>query len=38
MIDLDHIISRSFAVSNDNWEVEPLGGMKVKFGIMKPVK
>jgi hypothetical protein len=38
MVDLDHVISGSFAVSNDNREVERLGGMEVKFGITKPVK
>jgi len=38
MVDLDHIISGSFTVSNDNREVERLGGMEVKFGITKPVK
>ena len=38
MVDLDHVISGSFAVSNDNREIERLGGMEVKFGITKPVK
>jgi hypothetical protein len=38
MVDLDHVISGSFAISNDNREVELLGGMEVKFGIAKPVK
>jgi hypothetical protein len=38
MVDLDHVISGSFAVANDNREVERLGGMEVKFGITKPVK
>jgi len=33
-----HVISWSFAVSNNNREVERLGGMEVKFRIMKPVK
>jgi hypothetical protein len=38
MVDLDHVISGSFAVTNDNREVELLGGMEVKFGVTKPVK
>ena len=38
MVDLDHVISGSFAVTNDNREVELLGGMEVKFGASKPVK
>ena len=38
MVDLDHVISGSFAVANDNREIESLGGMEVKFGVAKPVK
>ena len=38
MVDLDHVISGSFAVTNDNREVESLGGMEVKFGVAKPIK
>ena len=38
MVDLDHVISRSFAVTNDNRETESLRGMEVKFRITKPIK
>ena len=38
MVDLDHIISGSFAVTNDNREIELLGGMEFKFGVAKAVK
>ena len=38
MVDLDHVISGSFAVTNDNHEVESLAGLEVKFGITKPIK
>ncbi|KIM84815.1 hypothetical protein PILCRDRAFT_67120, partial [Piloderma croceum F 1598] len=38
MVDLDHIISGSFAITNDNREVELFGGMEVKFEVSKPVK
>ena len=38
MVNLDHVISRSFAVANDNREIESLRGMEVKFGIAKPIK
>ena len=38
MVDLDHVISGSFAVTNDNREVESVGGMELKFGVSKPVK
>ena len=38
MVDLDHVISGSFAVTNDNREIELLGGMEVKFRVAKPVK
>ena len=37
-VDLDHVISGSFAISSDNREIELLGGMEVKFGVVKPVK
>ena len=37
-VDLDHVISGSFAITSDNREVELLGGMEVKFGIAKPIK
>jgi hypothetical protein len=38
MVDLDHVISGSFAVTNDNREIELLGGMEFKFGVAKAVK
>ncbi|KIM77760.1 hypothetical protein PILCRDRAFT_37747, partial [Piloderma croceum F 1598] len=38
MVDLDHVISGSFAVTNDNREVELLGGMEFKFGVAKAIK
>ena len=38
MVDLDHVISGSFAVTNDNHEIESVGGMELKFGVSKPVK
>ena len=38
MVDLDHVISGSFAVTNDNREIESVGGMELKFGVAKPVK
>ena len=38
MDDLDHVISGSFTATNDNQEVESLGGMEVNFGVAKPIK
>lgn len=38
MVDLDHVISGSFAITNDNREVELLGGMEFKFSVAKPIK
>ena len=38
MVDLDHVISGSFAITNDNREIESVGGMELKFGVAKPVK
>ena len=38
MVNLDHVISGSFDVTHDNREVKSLGGMEVKFGVVKPVK
>ena len=38
MVDLDHVISGSFAVTNDNRDTELIGGMEVKFGVTKPAK
>jgi hypothetical protein len=35
MVDLNHIISGSFTTTNDNWEVELIGGMEVKFRVSK---
>ena len=35
MADLDHVILGSFAVSNDNREVEVVGGIQFKFGAAK---
>ncbi|KIM72975.1 hypothetical protein PILCRDRAFT_15638 [Piloderma croceum F 1598] len=38
MVDLDRVISGSFAVSSDNRETEIVGGIQFKFGAAKPVK
>jgi hypothetical protein len=38
MVDLDHVISGSFAVSSDNREVEVVGGIQLKYGATKPTK
>ena len=38
MVDLDHVISDSFAVTNDNCEIKLVGRMELKFGVAKPVK
>jgi hypothetical protein len=38
MVDLDHVISRSFTVSCDNCEVEVVGGIQFKYGAAKPAK
>jgi hypothetical protein len=38
MVDLDHVISGGFAVSNDNREVEVVGGIQFKFGATTAVK
>jgi hypothetical protein len=38
MVDLDHVISGSFAISCDNREVEVVGGIQFKFGTVKPSK
>ena len=38
MVDLDHVISGSFAVTNDNREIESVSGMELKFGVAKPIK
>jgi hypothetical protein len=38
MVDLDHVISGSFAVSSDNRDVEVVGGIQFKFGAVKAIK
>jgi hypothetical protein len=38
MVDLDHVISGNFATSNDNHEIEVVGGIQFKYGAAKPVK
>ena len=38
MVNLDHVILRNFAVSNDNREVEVIGGIQFKFGVAKASK
>ena len=38
MVDLDHVISGSFAVSSDNREIEVVGGIQFKFGAAKASK
>ena len=37
-VDLNHVISGCFAVTNNNREIESVGGMELKFGVAKPVK
>jgi hypothetical protein len=38
MVDLDHVISGSFAVSSDNRDTEVVGTIQFKFGAAKAVK
>ena len=38
MVDLDHVISGSFAVSGDNRDTEVIGGIQFKFGATRAVK
>ena len=38
MVNLNHVISGSFAFTNDNREIESVGGMEFKFGVAKPIK
>jgi hypothetical protein len=38
MVDLNHVISGSFAVSSDNCEVKIVGGIQFKFSATKPIK
>src|ERR1700720_2858127 len=38
MVDLDHVISGSFAVLNDNRDVKVIGGIQFKFGAARPIK
>ena len=38
MVNLDHVISGSFAISNDNRKVEVVGGIQFKFGTAKASK
>ena len=38
MVNLDHVISGSFAISSDNREVEVIGGIQFKFGTEKAFK
>ena len=37
MVDLDHVISGSFTISNNNREIEVVGGIQFKFGTAKAV-
>jgi hypothetical protein len=38
MVNLDHVISGSVAVSSNNRETEVIGGIQFKYGAAKPVK
>ena len=38
MVDLDHVLSGAFAVSNDNRDVEVVGGIQFKFGTARAAK
>ena len=38
MVDLDHVLSGTFAVSNDNRDVEVVGGIQFKFGAARAAK
>jgi hypothetical protein len=38
MVDLDHVISGGFAISNDNRDIEVVGGIQFKFGAARPIK
>ena len=38
MVNLDHVLSGMHAVSNDNWEVELIGGIQLKYGAAEAVK
>ena len=38
MVNLDHVISGSFTVTNDNRKIRSLGDMEVKFGVAEPIK
>ena len=38
MVDLDHVLSGTFAVLNDNRDVEVVGGIQFKFGATRAAK
>jgi len=38
MVNLDHIISGSFAVSSDNQDIEVIRAIQFKFGVARAVK
>jgi hypothetical protein len=38
MVDLNHVISGSFAVSSDNHNIEVVRGIQFKFGAVKAIK
>jgi hypothetical protein len=38
MVNLNHVISGSFAVSSDNHDIEVVGGTQFKFGAVKAIK
>ena len=38
MVDLDHVLSGTFAISNDNCDVEVIGGIQFKFGAARAAK
>ena len=38
MVNLNHVLSGMHAVSNNNWEVELIGGIQLKYGAAEAVK
>ena len=38
MVDLNQVLSGMHAISNDNWEVEPIRGIQLKYGAAEAVK
>ena len=38
MVNLDHVLSGMHTISNDNWEVELIGGIKLKYRATEAAK